>query len=81
MAEPGPELSVDQRAKAAAQEFGSLVAGRELTGEEFEAMASIFKAAGEALREGFIRRLAEHVRTERDSEAVEEFFEDVIKPT
>ena len=81
MTEPGREVIVDQYVKSAAHSFGSQVAGRELSADEFEALAAIFKAAGDALRDGFIKRLAEHVRTERDSEAVEEFFEDIIKPT
>lgn len=81
MTEPGRDDIVDQYAKTAAHNFGLLVAGRELTGEEIEAMTAIFKATGDALREGFIKRLAEHVRAERDTETVEEFFEDIIKPT
>lgn len=81
MSEPGREGNVEQQARAAAVSLGSLVVGRELTSEEAEAMTSIFKAAAEALKHGFIKRLAEHVRSERADEAVEEFFEDIIKPT
>jgi hypothetical protein len=80
MAEPGPALRVEQQAAAAAHALGRAVTGRELTADEAEAMSIIFKAAAEALRHGFIRRLAEHVQAERDTENVEEFFEDVIKP-
>ncbi len=79
MAEPGREISVDERARSAALDLGRAVVGRDLTADEASAMVSIFKAAVQALRHGFIARLAEHVAAEREAESVEEFFEG-IKP-
>ena len=38
----------------------------------------IFKSAVQALRQGTIRRLANHVAAERTDEAIEEFFEGQI---
>lgn len=75
MSDSRPEVSLEQEARSAALKLGSLVVGRELTADEAEAMAFIFKASAEALRHGFIKRLAEHVRSERVDESVEEFFE------
>jgi hypothetical protein len=80
MPESPRSRNVDQEAANAAQSLGRAATGRELTAEETDAMLSIIKAAAEALRHGFVKRLAERVRSERDTENVEEFFEDVIKP-
>jgi hypothetical protein len=42
-------------------------------------MKTIFNAAAQALSEGFIQRLANHVLAERREESIEEFFEDNLK--
>ena len=80
MTEPQRDLSIDQQAAAAALSLGKAITGRELTSDEAEAMTAIFRAAAEALRHGFIKRLASQVKAERETENVEEFFEDIIKP-
>ncbi|MGE3821218.1 MAG: hypothetical protein AB7I30_17530 [Isosphaeraceae bacterium] len=80
MTEREPELSPEQEAEADALAIGRRVVGRELTVEEAEAMTTIFRSAVQALKHGFIRRLAEHVQAERTDEAVEEFFEEQIHP-
>jgi hypothetical protein len=80
MSEPERALTTDEQAKAAATNLGRTVLGRDLAPDEAEAMATIFKAAVNALKDGFIRRLAAHVVAERTDESVEEFFEDVITP-
>jgi hypothetical protein len=80
MSGPERELTHEELAAAAAQSLGRTVVGRDLTAEEAEAMTTIFKSAAQALKHGFIRRLAEHVVAERTDESVEEFFEDVIQP-
>ena len=74
--QPTPE----EEAEAAALSLARSVLGREPAAEEAEAMSTIMKAATQALRHGFIRRLAEHVVAERTDESVEEFFENVIHP-
>ena len=74
------ELSHDEQAAALALILGRSVVGRDLTGEEADALSTIFKSAVQALKHGFIRRLAEHVVAERTDESVEEFFEGVIHP-
>lgn len=74
--EPTPEA----QAVSAALSLGRAVLGREPTSDESDAMSSIFLATVQALKHGFIRRLAEHVVAERTDESVEEFFEDVITP-
>jgi hypothetical protein len=79
MAEPGREPSVDQQVADAARSLGRSVLGRELDADELAAMTTIFKAATQALQHGFITRLAEQVKAERETESVEEFFEN-IKP-
>ena len=66
--------------RLAALSLGRTVVGRDLTPDEAEAMTSIFKSTIQALKHGFIRRLAEHVDAERTDESVEEFFEDIIHP-
>ncbi|GAC1465497.1 MAG: hypothetical protein NVSMB9_05170 [Isosphaeraceae bacterium] len=80
MPEPERETSPEQQAEAVALDLGRKVVGRELTVEEAEGMTTIFRSAFQALKHGFIRRLAEHVVAERTDESVEEFFEDVIRP-
>jgi hypothetical protein len=80
MSGPERELTPEEQAENAALSLGRTVLGRDLTGEEADSMAVIFKSAVQALKHGFIRRLAEHVVAERTDESVEEFFEDVIKP-
>jgi hypothetical protein len=77
MSEPERDLLVNEQAEAAARSLGQLVVGRDLTDDEFASMSAIFRAAVHALREGFITRLAEHVKEERESENVEEFFENI----
>ena len=62
----------------AADTLGRAVTGRAPTPEETEALVSIFRATAQALKHGFIRRMAENVVAERTDEAVEEFFEDEI---
>jgi hypothetical protein len=80
MSGPDRELTPEEQAEALAQSLGRTVVGRELTADEAAAMATVFKAAVQALRHGFIRRLAEHVVAEQTDESVEEFLEDVIHP-
>ncbi len=79
MTEPARELSLDDHAEIAAQALARQVLGRVPTPDEAAAMALIFRSAAQALKHGFITRLAEHVQAERDDERVEEFFEN-IKP-
>lgn len=80
MSGPEHELTAEEQAETAALSLGRSVVGRDLTAEEADAMTSIFKSTVQALKHGFIRRLAEHVVAERTDESVEEFFEDIIKP-
>jgi hypothetical protein len=82
MSGPERELTPDEQADIAAMSLGRTVTGRDLTPDEAEAMKAVFRAAVQALRHGhgFIRRLADHVVAERTDEAVEEFFEDQIRP-
>ena len=80
MSGPERELSADEQAAIAAASLGRSVVGRDLTAEEADALTTIFKASVQALRHGFIRRLADQVVAERTDESVEEFFEDVIRP-
>ena len=77
MIEPERELSVEEHADKAARELGREIMGRDLTEEEAGAMSAIFRAAVQALKHGFIRRLADHVLAERETESVEEFFENI----
>jgi len=74
MTEPGRELTVEQQAENAAITLGRAVMGRDLTADEAEALGIVFKDAIQALQHGFIRRLAEKVQAERETESVEEFF-------
>jgi hypothetical protein len=80
MSGPERELTHDEQATAAALSLGRTVLGRDLSRDEAEALTSIFKSTVQALKHGFIRRLAEHVDSERTDESVEEFFEDIIHP-
>jgi hypothetical protein len=79
MAGSEQELTAEQQAEIAALSLGRTVLGRELSAEEAESLTSILKSAVQALKHGFIRRLAEQVRAEREDESVEEFFEGVIE--
>jgi hypothetical protein len=78
MSGPERELTPDEQAEIAALSLGRTVVGRDLTAEEADSLKTIFRAAVQALQHGFVRRLAEHVVSERTDESVEEFFEDVI---
>lgn len=74
MTEPERVPGVEEHAERAARELGREVLGRDLNAEEDRAMGEIFRASVQALKHGFIRRLADHVRAERETESVEEFF-------
>jgi len=80
MADSNPQQSSEGLAELSATNLGRAVLGRELTAEEAESMTTILTSTIQALKHGFIRRLAEHVVAEREDESVEEFFEDVIHP-
>ena len=80
MADSNPRQSTEGLAKLAATNLGRAVLGRDLTADEVESMTTILQSTVQALKHGFIRRLAEHVVAEREDESVEEFFEDVIDP-
>ena len=79
MTEPERELTVEEQADIAALTLGHAVLNRALTTDEATAMREILQATIQALKHGFIRRLADHVLEERETESVEEFFEN-IKP-
>ncbi|SIO60780.1 hypothetical protein SAMN05444166_6520 [Singulisphaera sp. GP187] len=79
MSEPEREASVEEQAERLVSALGRQTLGREMTAGESAAMATILKAAVQALKHGFIQRLAEQVTAERETETVEEFFEN-IKP-
>jgi hypothetical protein len=79
MSDPERALTVEEQADRAALNLGRAVMGRDLTDVEATAMREIFRATAQALKHGFIRRLADHVLEERETESVEEFFEN-IKP-
>ena len=70
----------DELATIVAANLGKTVLGRDLTQEEADALTTILKSTVQALKHGFIRRLADHVVAEREDESVEEFFEDMIQP-
>ncbi len=80
MSEPARDSLPDNLAELAATNLGRSVLGRDLTTEEAESLTTILRSTVQALKHGFIRRLAEHVLAEREDESVEEFFEDVIHP-
>ena len=79
MSGPQREQTPDEQAEAVALSLGRSVLGRDLNTDEAESIALIFKAAVQALRQGFIRRLANHVAAERSDETLEEFFEGTIQ--
>jgi hypothetical protein len=68
-----------QLIEADAIALGRKVLGREPAAEETDALKSIFHAAAQALAEGFIRRLADHVIAERREESIEGFFEGHVR--
>ncbi len=73
------ELNTDEAVEAEAVMLGRRVLGRDLTSAESEALRAILQATAQALRDGFIRRLADHVLAERREETIEEFFEGTVK--
>jgi hypothetical protein len=73
------EAGIRPTIDAEAVSIGRQVLGRELTADEADAMRTIFLAAAQALKDGFIRRLAEHVLAERREETIENFFGDQVK--
>jgi hypothetical protein len=75
----GPQSNLDQIVEATTVKIGREVLGRDLTSEEAGALKAILHAAAQALSDGFIRRLADHVQAERRDESIEEFFEDKLK--
>jgi hypothetical protein len=77
--EPQGSQGMNQIIEADALAIGRKVLGRDLTAREAEALKTIFSAAAQALSEGFIERLANHVLAERREETIEEFFEDQVK--
>jgi hypothetical protein len=79
MTDPERALSVEEQTDQAALSLGRAVMGRELTDDEADALREIFRSTAQALKHGFIRRLADHVLEERETESVEEFFGN-IKP-
>jgi hypothetical protein len=68
-----------QMIEADALAMGRKVLGREPTPDEADALVSIFRATAQALSEGFIRRLADHVLAERREESIEGFFEGHVR--
>jgi hypothetical protein len=76
---PEPTSTLEAHVNAAALTLGRAVLGRDPTDVEATALQEIFQATAQALKHGFIRRLADHVLEERETESVEEFFEN-IKP-
>jgi hypothetical protein len=68
---------MEEQADRAALALGRGVMGRDLSDVEATALQEIFRATVQALKHGFIRRLADHVLTERETESVEEFFENI----
>ena len=77
--QPQPQETIEQITEACSTAIGRKVLSRDLTPDESEAMKSIFRAAAQALSEGFIQRLATHVLSERRDETIEEFFGDTLK--
>jgi hypothetical protein len=76
---PQPQPTIDQVVEGCSTTIGRKVLSRDLTAEEAEALKTIFSAAAQALSDGFIQRLADHVLAERREETIEEFFEDKLK--
>lgn len=77
MSEPERETSEEERAEASLRALGRRTLGRELTADESAALSSILKAAVQALKHGFVQRLARQVQSERETESVEEFFANI----
>ncbi len=77
--QPQPQETIEQITAACSTAIGRKVLDRDLTPEESEAMKTIFRAAAQALSEGFIQRLATQVLAERRDETIEEFFEDKLR--
>jgi hypothetical protein len=77
MAESERTTTVEEQADRAALDLGRAVLVREPTEVEAGALREIFRATAQALKHGFIRRLADHVLEERETESVEEFFENI----
>jgi hypothetical protein len=73
------QTNLTQDIEAEAVQIGRRILGRDLTPAEATAMNAIFTAAAQALSEGVIERLANHVLAERREETIEEFFEDTVK--
>ncbi|MFO0888478.1 MAG: hypothetical protein U0790_04940 [Isosphaeraceae bacterium] len=73
------EGTLEQIIEASSMALGRRVLGREPTPEESSALRSILNASAQALAEGFIRRLADHVLAERREESIEGFFEGHVK--
>jgi hypothetical protein len=74
---PEPTPTIEEQANATARTLGRAVLGRDPTDVEATALREIFQATAQALKHGFIRRLADHVLAERETESVEEFFENI----
>jgi hypothetical protein len=79
MSDAEGQKAIEQFVSESASALGLQVLGRALTPEEAGAMKAIFRAASQALADGFIQRLADHVLAERREEAIEEFFESKVK--
>ena len=61
MTEPERTPTVEERADESALALGRAVLGRDPTDVETTALSEIFRATAQALKHGFIRRLADHV--------------------
>jgi hypothetical protein len=79
MSAPDREQTPEAQAEAVALTLGRSVLGRDLTASEAESLVVIFRSAVQALRQGSILRLANHVAAERSDEDIEEFFEGKIQ--
>jgi hypothetical protein len=79
MPEPQEQQRIDQLVVDSAAAFGRQVLGQDPTAEQLGALTTIFRATAQALSEGFIQRLADHVLAERREESIEEFFENQVK--
>ena len=77
--QPQPQQTTEQVVEACSTAIGRKVLSRDLTPGEAEALKTIFRAAAQALSDGFIQRLASQVLAERREETIEEFFEDKLK--
>jgi hypothetical protein len=77
MTEPAPEQAINAAADDAALALGRAVLGHNPSESDTAALQDILRATAQALKHGFIRRLADHVLAERETESVEEFFENI----